>query len=240
MFFGFSLVAQNKELFEEGNTAYNKGDYSSAIENYMEILESGEVSAELYFNLANAHYKLNNVAPGIFYYEKALQLDPNDSDIRNNLDIAQKLVIDDVAPAEISGASRIWKNIIMSLGYNEWAWAAIVFSILFAVLFLLYYLSSRPGLKRTFFTGAMFCVLFAFISLLFAYQQKSEFSNNTYAIVFSQEAKVREEPTLRSNEIFVLHEGTRIQILETYQDWIKFELANGLQGWMDKNDVKSF
>lgn len=240
MFFGFSLVAQNKELFEEGNTAYNKGDYSLAIENYMQIIEGGEISAELYFNLANAHYKLNNVAPGIFYYEKALQLDPNDPDIRNNLAIAQKLVIDDVSPAETTGISRIWNNIVMFLGYNEWAWSAITFSILFVVLFLLYYLNSRSGLKRTFFTLAMFSVLIAFISLVFAFQQKSQFDNSNYAIVFSQEAPVREEPTLRSNEIFVLHEGTRIQILETYQDWIKFELANGLQGWMDKNDAKSF
>lgn len=232
-------MAQNKELFEEGNTAYNKGDYTSAIENYIQILEGGETSAELYFNLANAHYKLNNVAPSIFYYEKALQLDPNDPDIRNNLAIAQKLVIDDVRPAETTAVSRIWNNITMFLGYNEWAWAAITFSILFAVLFLLYYLSSKSGLKRTFFSLAMFSVLLAFISLVFAFQQKSQFNNN-YAIVFSQEAPVREEPTLRSNETFVLHEGTRIRILETYQDWIKFQLANGLQGWMEKSDARSF
>lgn len=86
----------------------------------------------------------------------------------------------------------------------------------------------------------MINILVAMFSLIFAFQQKSEFSNNNYAIIFSEEAVVRGEPTLRSDQIFVLHEGTKVEILETYQDWIKFELPNGLQGWMDKTDVKFF
>ena len=87
--------AQNETLFEEANTLYNKGKYGEAIDKYTSILETGNHSASLYFNLANANYKLNNIAPSIYFYEKALQLAPNDSDINNNLAFAQNMTIDD-------------------------------------------------------------------------------------------------------------------------------------------------
>lgn len=232
--------AQNDTLFEEGNTAYTDGDYATAIEKYEQILHNGETSADLYYNLGNSYFKANNIAPSIYYFEKALQLNPNDRDIKNNLMIARNMVIDDVSADPETGISGLWKGVVSSLGYNQWGWLAIVFTVFFAALFLLYYFTRKSGLKRTFFSFSMLCIFLALFSLIFAIQQKKDFSNNNYAIIFAQEAVVRGEPTMRSDEIFVLHEGTKVEVLETYQEWIKFELPNGLQGWMDKTDLKFF
>ncbi len=234
------ILAQNESLFENGNSAYNGGDYETAINNYEEILENGETSAALYYNLANSYYKLNNLAPSIYYYEKALQLDPNDKDIRNNLAIAQNLVIDEVSGPQSSGLFGVWQNSETIFGYNGWGWAAIIFSFLFAILFVIYYFSNKSLVKRILFSFSIVCVFLALFSVVFAFQQKKQFSNNDYAIIFSQEAPVRDEPTLRSSESFYLHEGTKVKIIETYQNWIKFELPNGLQGWMDEDEVKFF
>ena len=88
---GFS---QNEQTFEQANDLYNSGYYKEAIDRYDSILEADQHSAELYFNLANCYYKLNEIGPSIFYYEKALKLAPNDSDILNNLGYAQKMTID--------------------------------------------------------------------------------------------------------------------------------------------------
>lgn len=238
--FTLPVPAQNESLFEEGNSAYNEGDYETAINNYEKIIENGETSADLYYNLANSYYKINNLAPSIYYYEKALQLDPNDRDIKNNLAIAQNLVVDDVSAQESSGLIGIWQNSISILGFNGWAWAAVIFSFLFAGLFVVYYFSNKTMLKRILFSFSVVCIFLAFFSLIFAFQQKEQVSNNDYAIIFSPEAPVRDEPTLRSSESFYLHEGTKIKVIERYQDWIKFELPNGLQGWMDKSEVKFF
>src|SRR5690606_26947620 len=101
--FGYISQAQNSDLFEKGNAAYNDGDYETAVTSYETILQAGETSSELYFNLANSYYKLDRVAPSIYFYEKALQLDPNDSDIRNNLSIARNMVIDDIEEEKASG-----------------------------------------------------------------------------------------------------------------------------------------
>lgn len=240
VFFAISSQAQNEDLFEAGNTAYNKGDYEKAVSSYESIINNGETSAAVYFNLANAYYKLNRVAPSIYYYEKALQLEPNDADINNNLALARNLVIDEIGENERSGLSRIWNNMVAGLGYNQWGWAAVIFSFIFAISFAIYYYSNRSLFKRIFFSLSLFSAFLALIFLVFAFQQKGKYSDNNYAIIFAAESPVREEPTLRSSESFFLHEGTKIEVLETYQNWIKFELANGIQGWMIKDDVRMF
>lgn len=232
------LIAQNEALFEKGNAAYNEGNYNEAIENYETILNSGETSAELYFNLANTYYKLNNVAPSIYNYEKALQLDPNDKEISNNLEFARNMAIDDIEEVEKGGLIKIINNTISILSYNGWAKTAIACSALFAVIFLLYYFSVGTRFKRLYFTFSMIFLIIAIVSVGFAFHQKNYIESSNFAVVFAEEAPVRSEPNLRSDELFLLHEGTKIEVLETFQDWVRLELANGAVGWIGKNDVK--
>ena len=89
-----SASAQQNALFDSATKAYNAGEYQSAVDIYLEILESGKHSPELYYNLGNAYYKLNQIAPSIYYYEKALLLKPNDVEIKNNLGYAQNMTLD--------------------------------------------------------------------------------------------------------------------------------------------------
>ncbi|UJH90265.1 tetratricopeptide repeat protein [Antarcticibacterium sp. 1MA-6-2] len=236
--FTMPLLGQNDALFEAGNAAYNNGNYEAAIENYEEILNSGETSDELYYNLGNAHYKLNNIAPSIYYYEKALQLNPNDQDIKNNIEFARNMAIDDIEEVQKSGFTAIWKDTVSVLDYNEWGWLAISLAVMFSIFFLIYYFSRKTFQKRLFFTLSMIAVGGMLFAVVFAFQQKSYVTSEQFAVIFTEEAEVRSEPTQRSEEIFTLHEGTKIEIIETYQDWVKFELANGLQGWTDKSYLK--
>ncbi len=236
---GISAVSQNGDIFEEANLAYQKGDYEAAVTAYERILENGETSAALYYNLGNAHYKLNNIAPSIFYYEKALQLAPGDEDILNNIEFARNMAIDDIPAVERTGWNE-WVNSIISIfSYNAWAWLAIGFSVLFVSLFLLYYFSLRSLHKRIYFGGAILSVLLCVLSIVFAFQQKSFIENNQYAIVFSEEAGVRDEPNLRGESSFELHEGTKAKVLEVFQEWSKIELENGAQGWIKSQDIRS-
>ena len=103
--------AQNEALFNRATDAYNDGDYPKAIEYYTGILENGQHSAELYFNLGNAYYKLNQIAPSIYNYEKALLLSPNDPEIKNNLAYAQNMTLDAIETMPETVLSKIYKNI---------------------------------------------------------------------------------------------------------------------------------
>ena len=148
-------MAQNETLFEQGNTLYNDGNYTLAIEKYQSILDNGKHSAELYFNLGNAYYKLNNIAPSIYYYEKALQLAPNDKDILNNIAFARNMTIDDIATIPEIGFSKFVNSITNMMSFDAWAMMAVGFLILFVVLFLSYYFSYTYYKCNPFFDGSI-------------------------------------------------------------------------------------
>ncbi|TBW27060.1 SH3 domain-containing protein [Gramella sp. KN1008] len=238
IFIGFGAFSQNEELFDEANSAYQSGEYEAAASKYEEILENGETSAELYYNLGNTYYKLNRVAPSIYYYEKALQLKPGDEDIQNNIEFARNMAIDDIEEVEQTGIAEWVNRLISVFSFSTWAILGICFSVLFVILFLFYYFSHRPLYKRILFGSAMMSLLICIISVIFAFQQRSYIEDNQYAIIFSEEAEVREEPNLRGDSSFELHEGTKARVLEDYQEWSRIELANGAQGWIKTDDLR--
>ena len=235
---GLCGYGQNQTIFEEANAAYSNGNYQEAASKYEQILENGETSAELYFNLGNSYYKLNKVAPSIYYYEKALQLAPADEETLNNIEFARNMAIDDIEAVERQGISQWINNLISVFDFSTWAILGIFFSVAFVALFLLYYFAITPLYKRIFFSGAMVSLVFCTVSVIFAFQQQSFIEDNQYAIVFSEEAEVREEPNLRGESSFELHEGTKAKILENYQEWSRIELANGAEGWIKTNDLR--
>lgn len=236
--FCLPLMGQNQQVFEMANTAYNQGNYQEAVDNYEKILESGETSATLYYNLGNSYYKLNNVASSIYYYEKALQLDPGNEDVLNNLSFAQNMAMDDIKEIPKTGVSRFMNSFLSVLSFNGWAWMAVLTAFLFAISFLVYYFSAATKYKRLFFTFAISFFVISLFSLGIAFQQYQLIQNSEFAIVFAEEAPVRSEPNVRGDELFLLHEGTKIEIKETFQDWIKLELANGAEGWIEKEEVR--
>lgn len=234
-----SLFAQNNtDLFEQGNTLYNESNYPEAIKNYEQILNTDVHSAELYFNLANAHYKLNHIAPSIFYYEKALQLNPNDSDIAHNLSFAKNMTLDAIDVIPEVGISKVISNVSNTISFNAWAILAVCFVILAVILFINYYLSNGTKTKRFSFTVGLICVFLMVGSLVSAFHKFSLDQSNNPAIVFAQETKVKSEPNLRSDEAFRLHEGTKVQVLDTINNWMKIKLSDGKTGWIPSTDIK--
>ena len=235
---GVLAFAQNDQLFEEGNSLYNDVSYTAALEKYQAILESGEHSAELYFNIANAHYKLNNIAPSIYYFEKAALLKPNDKDIKNNIVFARNMTVDAIDTIPEVGFSKLINNATNTLSFDNWAKLAVAFVILFVLLFIAYDFAYSTQKKRLAFLTSSMSLILALVFLVFAFHKYDIEKNNQPAIVFAQETKIKTEPNLRSNEAFVLHEGTKVQVLESVDNWRKIKLSDGKMGWVIEEDIK--
>lgn len=240
LIFFISVVtfSQNQSLFEKANALYNDGKYAEAIDDYTAILETGNHSAELYFNLGNANYKLNNIAPSIYYYEKALRLDPDNTDIKNNLAYAQNMTIDVVDVVPDSGISKLLKSLANKFTFDSWAKSAIVFVFVFVVLFLLYYFAYTTIRKRISFIASILALILMSITLTLAFYKFDLDKTDNPAIVFAQESKIKSGPNLNSEEAFRLHEGTKVQVLETFDNWKKIKLADGKTGWVIQEDIK--
>ena len=225
--------------FERGNALYQKGKYEEAISAYETILDSKKESAELYFNLANCYYKLNKVAPAIYNYEKALVLNPNDSEIQNNLAFAHKLTIDEIKVVPKVGFAKLLRDFTGAFHYNTWAWITVALSGFFLLFFLGYYFSQLTSSKRIFFIGMFLIVFLILLSGLAAIFEKSHFENERPAIVFAEITQVKSEPKSSSSDVFMLHEGAKVFLHESIENWVKIELTDGSEGWIENSAVKS-
>ncbi|WP_029038114.1 SH3 domain-containing protein [Salinimicrobium xinjiangense] len=236
----FSLggYSQNEMLFERANEAYAAGEFEKAVENYEQILANGETSAALHYNLGNAYYRLDRVAPSIYHYEKALQLNPGDEDARNNLVFAKNMAIDAIGEEAKGGFWGIFSRSTSAFTAAGWGWIAIFCMLLFVVFFLVYYFSRRTTTKRLLFIGSMFFLVMAIASAVVGFTKDSLQQESSFAIVFTEQVEVKSEPSPRAGEAFLLHEGAKVKITENFQDWVEIELPNGSRGWMQENDLK--
>ena len=224
--------------FEQGNALYKKGDYAGAAAQYEGILKQGKESAEVYFNLGNAYYKLNKVAPAVYNFEKSLLLDPGNKDAEINLSFAQKMTIDNIKATPRVGFSKMVYNTTGSYHYNTWAWLAVSFAVFFLLLFLGYYLAGTTLLKRIFFVGMFVVLLGLTVSVIAAVYVKSQKEKENYAIVYPEVITLKAEPREGAQDAFILHEGTKVNVLETVDNWKKVQLADDNVGWIPKEDIR--
>ena len=236
---GLGLNAQNPDsLFVTANKAYQQEKYMESLENYQQIEKLELKSADLYFNMANIYYKTNQVAPAVYYYEKALKLDPNDKDIQFNLSFANRMILDNIEPLPKSLWQKFMEGIILRFTYETWSKIAVSLAFLFAILFLMYHFSYSTSKKRIYFITSILSVIFVTTCLFFAYRNKHFVQNNIEAIIFATEAEVKSAPTNSSEVYFELHEGTKVVILETLDNWKKIKIADGKMGWINATALK--
>lgn len=233
-----TLFAQNNLTFIEANEAYNKGDYSKASKLYENIIKTGNHSANLYFNLANSYYKLQKIGPSVYHYEKALALDPNNEDIQVNYGYAKQTLIDDIQPLAKGFLSRFYENLV-SKNSDFWAWLSVIGVFIFVIGFLLFYKSYDPNQRKIYFSIWSLAIIIAIASCILAFASDHYQKNTTYAIVYALEVKIQSEPNLRSEQLFTLHEGTKVKLLEAVENWNKIQLANGKIGWVPQQEIKA-
>jgi len=227
-----------QSLFDRGNQAYKTENYQQAIDLYEEVITSGEHSAELYYNLANAYYKLNKIAPSIYNYEKALLLNPNNYEVKNNLKFVQNRMVDPIKEVSKTGFNQWLHGFTGVFYYDTWSKIAIVFSFLVLFSFIGYYFAWRIGFKRVFFGLMILFLVNLILSILISSFEKKMTENNTQAIVFSESIAVKSEPNQNSVNVALLHEGTKVEVLEELDDYYKVVLPDQNVGWLVKKSVK--
>ncbi len=224
--------------FEQGNQQYQKENYQGAINRFESILNTGKESAEVYFNLANAYYKLHQVAPAIYNYEKALLLRPNDEEIKTNLDFARKMTVDDIKVIAKVGFQKLISDFTSTYYYDTWAWIAVAFAFLFLAFFAGYYFLQRTILKRFFFIGMFLWLVGICMSTASGFHEKTRMESEKPAIVFAEITPLKNEPKKGSQDVAVLHEGTKVYILESIANWKKVALTDETTGWIEDSAIK--
>ncbi len=234
----FLGTAQNDALFEQGKQQYKAEKYQEAITNWNKILQSGEHSAALYYNIGNAHYRLNEIGPSIYFYEKALQIAPNDKEVLNNLAYAQNATIDAIEPLPQTVFAKWDQKLSGLLTFEGWSWVSVWSAILFALLFIGYYFSTYSQRKRLLFVGSLLSILVLVTAVSLSFRNFDRQLKDKPAIIFAESTEVKADPKLNSETAFLLHEGTKVQILAEDGEWSRIQIADGKDGWVPNSDFK--
>jgi hypothetical protein len=181
---------------------------------------------------------MNKVAPAIYNYEKALTLNPEDLEIVNNLAFAQKLQIDEIKVLPKVGFSKLLLDCTSVFQYNTWAWISVGLSTLFLLFFVGYYFSQFTVYKRVFFIGMIILLVLLLTTITATISAKNAYDTEKPAIVFAEITEVKSEPQKASTTAFMLHEGTKVFVLETLSNWKKIQLTDGTEGWIEKTAIK--
>jgi tetratricopeptide (TPR) repeat protein len=233
----FSNTQNSDNLFKESNDLYTNGDYQNAVEGYLDILKSGFESAELYFNIGNSFYKLNNIPESNYYYEKAKSISPNDDDILTNLSFAQNLRIDKIETLPVTDVQNLKLSILDLLSEKGWSFMLISLIWMMCFAFTFYILSNDSKFKRSFFSiSLLFLILSSFT--LFVNIEKKKNSEIKYAIIYDKEIEVWSEPNNISELKFLLHEGTKVKQIDVIEDWLNIQLENGTIGWIQSSSLR--
>ena len=239
----FAAVASNDvyvdSLWNSANQAYMEGRWADAAADYELISGMGLESASLYCNTGDAYFKDGNVPMAILFYERALKLDPSYEDARYNLQLLNSTIQDRIDPVP-DFILKVWaKDICYLMNSDAWAVCFIVFLALTLALALLFILgATAAGRRAGFFTGIV-TLLLAIASLSFSIWQKNDYMSADDAIVIRPVTSVKSSPSSEaSTDLFILHEGTKVKILDKVGNWNNIELADGRQGWLLSKDLE--
>ena len=222
----------------DADSLYAAEHYQQAAHSYEALLKQG-VSSDLYYNLGNCYYRMDDMTRAVLNYERALLLSPGDRDVRLNLQMARSKTIDKIVPESEMFFVTWYHSLVNLMSVDGWARMALISLVAAIILALAYLFSDRIWLRKLgFFAGLLFLVVFA-LSNLFAYQQKQALVHRSGAIIIRSAVNVKSTPAQNGTDLFILHEGTKVNITDdSMKDWREIRVADGKEGWLPTKDLE--
>jgi tetratricopeptide (TPR) repeat protein len=225
-------------LINEANQLYQNKDYDKAIEKYNSILDADFESATLYYNLGNAYYRTGQIGFAILNYERGLKLNPNNEDLLYNLSIVKARTTDRIKEVPKLFITEWWEIFVTSLSTTAWQIVVLLFFLLLIGSITTYFVTKSGAVQRvTVFTsliGIVGAILFAFILFSNIHRETS----TDYAVLTTHTISVKQSPNDTSNDLFVIHEGLKVEVLDKFGEWYRIKLSDGKVGWLPQKSLE--
>lgn len=226
-----------KDAFADGASHYKSGEYEEALEDFLEAEKMAEGFA-INYNIGNTYYKLNQIPECILYYERALKYQPANEDLLYNLRLANDRIVDKIETLPRTKLNRWWREFRYGMGPDGWGLIALAWSLLSAFLLFVFFYSRRLGIKRFGFYGGILALVLMILSTTLAKSAYEYRNTHNSGIVFPDKVDVKGEPREESTIVFVLHAGTKVEIVQQVDNWYEVQLASGNRGWMEATNVE--
>lgn len=233
-----TVAAQSpQQLMQQGNEAYSHGNYDAAAEAYNAILEGGAHSADLYYNLGNAYYRMDEIGLAILNYERALRLNPHFRDAQQNLDLAYSKTEDKIDALPKIFLTQWAEAVVSWFSPSGWLVVVLVLVTVLVVLVVVFFISGDYAWRRRTLLLSIVVMLLMLIAIGCSISSHIRYNRHDRAIITSPMIVMKSSPDTNSIDKMILHEGTPVNIEETIDEWHKIHIADGTTGWVEDSDI---
>lgn len=236
--FGQVFAVDPKTEIDRANKAYAVGSYSTAADLYLKVVSAGFESPGLYYNLGNACYKMGEYPRSILWYERARRLDPGNEDILYNLNVANTKISDKIEPIPDLFYKKWYRAMVQMLPTDTYAILALSAWIAGLGFLVMFVVSRVLVIRKIGLWSGLGLLLAGFLFLAMAWSGYSSFRSESEAIVFAPTINVKSSPDDKSTDLFVLHEGTKVRLLDQISGWYEIRIANGSVGWLPASSLE--
>lgn len=232
-----SFAATPIEMKTLADSAYVQGDYEKAVNLYGKLVKQNP-NAEVFYNLGCAYYRLDDIAHSVLWFERALKLDPSNKDVLFNLELARTKTIDKIIPQHEFILFTYFRSMTNWFSMRTWTIVGLLSFVIMLVCLLLFWASGSLLVRKLAFSSAVLLLFVSVISNVCAMKQRDFKQVHTSGIIIVPAVTVKSTPADNGNDLFVLHEGSKVEILDnSLKEWCEVSIADGKQGWIPK---KSF
>ena len=235
--YGASPVENLDIYYQSGLDFYQSRAYQNAKSAFEKVLENNWESPELYYNIGNVYYRLNDISGAVWAYEMCLYHNPAHEDAKFNLKLANVNVKDRIAIPEAPIYLKLYMGIKGRFTPNEW----VKITLGLFVLFLLFALVRKFwGYLPILNFSENFILILICITFLFSLHSIWTDLNISQGIIYTQSVDVLSEPNTQSTTLFQVHEGLKVSITtQNSRNWVEIELVDGKSGWISGSQIRA-
>lgn len=232
-----SMIAQADtptEMKTQADSAYARADYETAVKLYGELAEQN-LTADVCYNLGCAYYRIDDIAHSVLWFERALKLSPSDKDVLFNLELARTKTIDKIIPQHEFILFTYFRLMTNWFSLRTWTIVSILCFVIMLASLLFFWASGSVSVRKLTFSLAIVLLLVTILSNVCAMQQRNFKQTHTSGIITTPAVTVKSTPADNGNDLFVLHEGSKVEILDSsLKEWCEVSIADGKVGWIPK------
>lgn len=235
LFFSVAIGVGQDSTFIRANEAYAAGDYKNALTGYNQLVADEMRSADLYYNLGNTYYRLNEWGEAVWAYERALEIDPSHENTRYNLDFVNQQTKAELN-VESGGISTWFKANLYGISVNFWAYFTLIMAFAFAVVCYFFFTTKKQKIKNISLSLSLLTFFLLIGGFILSYLNTAHLTNQSNGIIIISSANILAEPSETSTTNFSLKEGAKVQILRTNSEWIEIDFK-GHSGWVLREEI---
>lgn len=226
-------------LWDAANAAYLDGNYHEATKAYEQLAAQGYGSAKLFYNLANSYFKQERIGRAILFYRRALRLDPGNADARYNLTVAEARTKDRIERVPEFFLTQWFRTVRHTMSATAWSVLSLAMLACALAAFLLYLLAQRLSMRKAGFYGTLTAAVLFVLTTGFAAGERRDQLDRSEAVVMAASAAVSSAPDKLATDLFILHEGTTVRIVDRLDKWCEVTIADGKKGWIENSKIET-